>query len=438
MTAATAPIPAAAAPAAARSRAAESTGRRRLRFGSALDRYVFVEFVKIFVVTALGFPVLVFVIDLVDSLPKYLERHITPAQLALSYVYWLPETMFNVLPAAVLFATVFTVGAVTRYSEITAAKASGISFYRFILPIVAGATLATGLGLTLGELAAPANARRLAVLKETHDDNGSARTNFAYAAEGARVYKVQNLSVDAGTLTGVEIDRKGNGPDYPGLLIAAERARWTAGRGWVLAKGAMHVLPVDSVRADTVHADTAPADARPTVAVARGRAKGGVGAVQAAAARAAAVRTPAFPPDLAFEFDSLADRQMTERPRDLMVTPKAPDDMDYRELGRFIHAMERSGADVNTLRVTRMLKIAIPVTCVIILLFGAPLATSTQRGGAAYGVGLSLGTTILFLVLIQLTKAVGGKGLIPPELAAWVPSVLFGLAGAVLLSRTRT
>jgi hypothetical protein len=48
---------------------------------------------------------------------------------------------------------------------------------------------------------------------------------------------------------------------------------------------------------------------------------------------------------------------------------------------------------VNTLRVTRMLKIAIPVTCVIILLFGAPLATSTQRGGAAFGVGLSLGTT---------------------------------------------
>ena len=129
---------------------------------------------------------------------------------------------------------------------------------------------------------------------------------------------------------------------------------------------------------------------------------------------------------------------MTERPRDLMVTPKAPDDMDYRELGRFIHAMQRSGADVNTLRVTRMLKIAIPVTCVIILLFGAPLATSTQRGGTAYGVGLSLGTTILFLVLIQLTKAVGGKGLIPPELAAWVPSLLFGVTGAFLLRRTRT
>lgn len=142
--------------------------------------------------------------------------------------------------------------------------------------------------------------------------------------------------------------------------------------------------------------------------------------------------------DLAFQSDALVDRRMTERPRDLMVSAKAPEDMGYRELGRYIRAVRRSGADVNTLRVTRMLKIAVPATCVIILLFGAPLATSTQRGGAAYGVGLSLATTILFLVLIQLTKAIGGKGLITPELAAWLPSLLFGGAGAALLHRTRT
>ncbi len=446
MTAATLPRPVAALPAAATAPSAEVSGRRRLRFGSALDRYVFSEFIKIFIVTALGFPILVFVIDLVDSLNKYLERHVTPGQLALSYVYWLPETMFNVLPAAVLFATVFTVGAVTRYSEITAAKASGISFYRFILPIVAGATLATALGLTLGELAAPANARRLAVLKETHDENGSARSNFAYAADGGRVYKAQTLSVDAGTMNAVEIDRKGNGRDYPGLLVAAEGAKWTAGRGWVLRKGTMHILPSDSTvggRRSGAAADSGLTDARvdapPTVRV-RSRGARDVRDARGGAATTAAtgMRAGPLPVDLAFDFDSVLDRQITERPRDLMVTPKAPDDMNYRDLGRFIRSMQRSGADVNTLRVTRMLKIAIPVTCVIILLFGAPLATSTQRGGAAYGIGLSLGTTILFLVLIQLTKAVGGKGLIPPEAAAWVPSVLFGLAGAVLLSRTRT
>jgi lipopolysaccharide export system permease protein len=112
--------------------------------------------------------------------------------------------------------------------------------------------------------------------------------------------------------------------------------------------------------------------------------------------------------------------------------------MNFQELGRFIGAMERSGADVNELRVERMLKIAIPVTCLVILLFGAPLATSTQRGGAAYGIGVSLGTTIIFLMMIQLTKAVGGKGIISPEFAAWLPSMMFAIVGGILLARVRT
>ena len=112
--------------------------------------------------------------------------------------------------------------------------------------------------------------------------------------------------------------------------------------------------------------------------------------------------------------------------------------MGYEELTRFIRALERSGGDANVLRVERALKIAIPVTCLIIALFGAPLATSTQRGGAAYGVGVSLGTTIIFLMLIQLTKAIGGKALIPPDVAAWIPNALFAIVGLVLLARVRT
>ena len=90
------------------------------------------------------------------------------------------------------------------------------------------------------------------------------------------------------------------------------------------------------------------------------------------------------------------------------------------------------------LRVELMLKIAVPMTCVLIAMFGAPLATSTQRGGTAFGVAVSLGTTVAILVLIQLTKAVGKSGLVSPELAAWFPNILVGAAAVVLLARVRT
>src|SRR5207248_10638738 len=169
----------------------------------------------------------------------------------------------------------------------------------------------------------------------------------------------------------------------------ANTGRYKQGKGWVLKAGALHVIP------DTLH-------------------------------------------NLTFSFDSLTDRHISEPPKELTLAQKAPTGMGFRELGRFIGSMERSGAEVNELRVERMLKIAIPITFIVILLFGAPLATSTQRGGAAYGVGVSLATTVIFLMLIQLTKGIGGKGMIPADLAAWLPSIIFGLVGIVLFARVRT
>jgi len=355
----------------------------------ALDRYVFTEFWKIFVTTALGFPILVNIIDLTDNLDKYLGQHLSIGRIALSYLYWLPDSMFMVLPAAVLFATVFAIGALTRHSEITAAKASGISFYRFIAPIFFGAVIATLLGLVLGELAPFTNKKRLDILQANQVNFGNDRYNFAYAADGGRVYKIGALHLMEDAIDGITIERKGKGPEYPSYVLSANAARYTPATGWMLKGGALHVVP------DTLH-------------------------------------------NMTFAFDSLVDKHFTEPPKQLTLAQKAPTDMGFRELGRFIASMERSGADVNELRVERMLKIAIPITCIVILLFGAPLATSTQRGGAAYGVGLSLATTVIFLMLIQLTKGIGGKGMIPADLAAWLPSIIFGIVGAILFARVRT
>jgi lipopolysaccharide export system permease protein len=360
-----------------------------MRFMGPLDRYVLSEFTKIFTATAVGFPLLVIVIDLTDKLDKYLNRNLPKSTIALSYLYWVPDSMFMALPAAVLFATVFSIGAFTRHAEITAAKASGVSFHRMVLPIFAASVVITLFAMALGEVVPVANARRAELLEERKFRSGSDRFNFAYAAERGRVYKVSVLNVERGSIDHLEIERKGSGPDYPTYLLAARSAIWDSAGGWTLRRGEMHVLPDDST-------------------------------------------------SLAIAFDSLYDRSFTEQPLDLTARPHEPQEMRYRELGRFIESLERSGGDANELKVEQVLKLAIPLTCVVIAIFGAPLATSTQRGGAALGIGISLGTTIMFLMLIQMTKAIGGGGLLPPVLAAWIPNVLFAAVGVWLLARVRT
>jgi len=359
------------------------------RIGSPLDRYVFSEFIRILVVTALGFPLLLVVIDLTDNLDKFLARNIPRQDIAMSYLYWIPESMFMVLPAAVLFATVFAIGAFTRHSEITAAKASGISFYRLALPIFVGAILAAGVDLALAEVVPVTNARRNDLLEEDKFRGSTMRYNFAFAGDFGRVYKVGTLNTKSATLEQVQLERRGTGRDYPTVLVSATKAHWDTTSGWTLEAGEMKLV-TDSA------------------------------------------------PDVAFSFARMRDARFAERPGDMLTKPRSPQEMRYRELTRFIKTLERSGGDANQLRVERALKIAIPVTCIIIALFGAPLATSTQRGGAAYGIGISLAVTVVFLMLVQLTKAIGSKGLLPPDLAAWVPSAIFATLGVFLLARVRT
>lgn len=355
-----------------------------------LDRYVISEWTKIFLSTSLGFPLIVTIFDLTDNVDKYLNRSLSSKAIALSYLYWIPDSMFMALPAAVLFATVFSIGAFTRHAEITAAKASGISFHRLTLPIFFGAMVAAVLALGLGELAPATNKHRSELLQETRFTSGNERFNFTFAAEFGRVYKAALLNVERASLEGVEVERKGRegSEDYPTYVVTASEGVFANG-GWSLRNGTLHVVPGE------------------------GR-------------------------DVAFRFDSLHDRHMVETPVQLMASSKAPSDMGYKELGRYIAALERSGSDVNVLRVDRALKLAIPVTCFIIALFGAPLATSNQRGGAAYGIGLALGTTVIFLIMIQLTKAIGGKGMFSPEAAAWLPNAVFGVIGLIMLMRVRT
>ena len=176
-----------------------------------------------------------------------------------------------------------------------------------IAPIFFGAAIATVAGLVLGEITPRANRRKLELLETQKFSAQSERYNFAYSAEAGRVYKIQSLHVHQKSIDGLAIERKGKGPEYPSYILTAANAQYDPRRSrWNVGKGTMHVL-TDSMF------------------------------------------------NITYSFDSARDSRFVERPEELTVASRAPTDMEYRELGRFINAMERSGGDVNQLKVERML-----------------------------------------------------------------------------------
>ena len=142
--------------------------------------------------------------------------------------------------------------------------------------------------------------------------------------------------------------------------------------------------------------------------------------------------------ETSFKFDRHRRPDLTATPNDLVQDPPDEEEMTYEELGRQAAAVYRSGGDPKKLLVGREQKLAIPAATLVIMLFGAPLATTVKKGGAAFGVGVSLGSTLVYILLLRLFGAIGIAGGLPPLWAAWTPNLMFLMVGVVLLARVRT
>ncbi len=353
-----------------------------------LDRYVAGFYLKVWAICVFGAPFLFIIFKLTDDLDKYMARGLTVQQIMLAYVYDFPYQMSLSLPVASLFGAVFTVALMSRHSEVTAAKASGVSFYRVIAPLVVLGTLVSIGGLALGELVPVTNRLRAEALQERARSSRGIRNQFVYGADGGRAYTVRRLVTADGRIQDIVIDREGTGTEYPTYRIFAPTAEW-ADSHWRLFNGYLNYFP----QQDRM---------------------------------------------MTFAFDTLKQRDFSETPQDLLAEQKDPEEMNYAELGRFIESIQRSGGDARKLEVERMLKIAVPLACLVVVLFGSALGNSTGRAGPAMGVGIALGTVLVYLLIVRVAQGMGASGVIPPPLAAWLPNFLFLGIGLGLLWRTST
>lgn len=353
-----------------------------------LDRYITREFTRLYVLFALAAPLLFVLGDWTDNIDTYTERQIPTSQVLLGYLFKLPQFIMFSLPIAGLIATVFTVSSMTRHSEMAAAKAGGISFYRAtrMLPLIG--VMLTIAGLGLAELV-PITLRWSAERFGTKPEYLGSRNDFVYRAEDGTVYGIRRLDLDGNRITGVSIQLEGDGVSRPTLSSYARQAVWDSAAGWTFENGYLRLISPDQ---------------RETT----------------------------------FQFRQMIPVRLHETPAELLAEPKEPDEMRYAEMGRFIRALQRSGGEPFELMFKQSEKIAIPVATFIIILFGAPLANTGARSGPAYGIGVSLGITVVYLMLFRVMAAVGESGSMNPTLAAWVPNGVFLIAALWLTMRIRT
>lgn len=354
-----------------------------------LDRLVALTFLRLFVVSILATPPLFILGNLTEKLDDYLDAELTLGEIARGYVFNLPEYLQWSFPMAGLIAAVFTVHAMTTHREIVAAKAGGVSFHRLVFPILLLGGALAGLALLTTDLV-PVSKRRATAILESRNLGREWRSDFVYQTEGGLVLAVQRLELLSPRMSGIGIHRPGRGTDSVAVHGEVERAVWSEeAQRWEFEHGTMRRIWPDGVESSS---------------------------------RFTALRIPA----------------LVERPDQLMEEVRDPEELTYDELERQARIVERGGGKSGELRTKKEQKLAIPVATLVIILLGTPLATSAKRGGAAYGIGISLGTTIAYVLLLKVSGAFGAAGVLPPVYAAWLPNGLFAAAGLVLLARVRT
>ena len=80
-------------------------------------------------------------------------------------------------------------------------------------------------------------------------------------------------------------------------------------------------------------------------------------------------------------------------------------------------------------------RLAQPWTFAVVVLVALPFGCVTGRQNAYVGVASSIGICFLYHLLTTFGLAFGTSGMLPPVLAAWLPNILFGTIGSVMLWR---
>jgi lipopolysaccharide export system permease protein len=136
---------------------------------------------------------------------------------------------------------------------------------------------------------------------------------------------------------------------------------------------------------------------------------------------------------------SIADTTLNTNfvPDDITKQFKSPDEMNYKELTERIALLKENGVKTVRWEVARYNKISFALTCLIVVMFGLPLAVSKQKGGLAFAAGMSVLVIFAYYAFIKFGQSLGYKEVLDPLFSARIGNIIFGIGGIILLISVR-
>jgi len=352
-----------------------------------LDKYILKQVIEMFIMGVLVFTSIIFASDTFITLIKQISMYGIPFKIAfLIIILHLPSVFVMTIPMGVLLATVMTLNGLSLSSEITVMRACGIGLNRIAKPIFIFAIVMACLSFILNETVVPVMMKQstdLALYAFSKKNIPEGKHNFTFKEvkdEGSlkRLFYVGDCTNETlHNITVMDASKDGT------IQILQAREGTTTEEGWKFQKGAIYTVTDRGNALDTtMFEDT----------------------------------TIKFGMDLS---DEINRNMATER--------------NFIKLCKFIKTANEE--DKQWLTISLFDKIALPLTTVVLVLIGVPLAITPPRVRYNRGFLFSILIIFAYYLIRALSISFGETGALVPSLAAFMPNIVLTIIGIGLYYR---
>jgi len=357
-----------------------------------IDRYVIREVIPPFLLALLVFTFILIIPFIIDLAETMIAKGVPGETIVWLAVTLLPQALALTIPMALLIGLLVGLGRISADREFVVMMACGISPYRLLQPILVFAVICWGLTSWVMLEAMPDGNQ---AFRESTAEiimnraEGEVRPRIFFEDFPNVVLYVREIPNDGLGWRGVMAADTSN-PSAPAVFLA-DRGRMVVDRqartiDMVLENGAQHRTKVEDpmayevVKFDRYIMSLSPDNVFPRTGPARGE-------------------------------------------RELRVD----------ELAVRVTELEMQGISAHNPIMEIHRKFSIPVSCFVFALIGLALGASNRKDGKLAAFVLGIGVIFTYYVIMITAQSLTKGFWIPPGLSTWLPNIILGTVGVVLL-----
>lgn len=355
-----------------------------------LDRYILRQIIEMFIMGVFVFTSIIFASDTFITLIKQISLYGIPFKVALMIIILnLPSVFVMTIPMGVLLATVMTLNRLSLASEITVMRSCGIGLSRIARPIFIFALIMSIASFAINEAIVPVTTKQskdlaLWALGQKNIPEGKQNFIFKELQENGtlkRLFYVGNCKDKVlHNITVLDLSK----PDTIQVLQAKDGS--TSPAGWEFNRGAIYTVAKEGKILNTTFFENSVA-----------------------------------------QFGINLSKELSQN---------IAKEHNFVSLLHYIRQNSSQIAGQKNVYLVQLYdKVALPITTVVLVLIGVPLAITPPRVRYNRGFLFSILIIFTYYLIRALSISFGEAGSLPPFYAAWMANIVLSLVGAIMYYR---